>query len=525
MKYNQQKSSFQPLKRVRALTRAKPEQRGKASSALGNATELCTPPEKYTRKKNEYVDFSTGESLIHGAINQKDAVNLARETRYKLQDAAANILYGFHGSNVPVNAKGYDVHHRTCTCTKFRKSQTVDIVKSKTNGKAFFSGLLTCANSRTCPVCSAKITERKSNEMRVAFNIAKAQKLKISMITLTAPHNAGDMLDELKEKISFSNAKFWAGAPMRKFKNRFGVVGNIRSFEVRHGSNGWHPHFHIIIFSKIKIPTKQDNFDYLWLFNRWKTMVVRSGLNCPNEYGFDISNGEKAGEYITKFGSDDEFLETKTGKKVTWDMADEMTKGNTKTGRKKSSSPWDLLSNSIELEDKEERQKNKILFLHYARAFVGTTLIKWSKGLRAFFELGKDSSDEDIISQEEDKADFLCYITPEEWEFILKNKLRSVVCQLAENGGSKAIAQLLFNNEYDSFEEYYDNFSNRNTVSEDLQINTDNWISTENKSLSNPYKSKIKNEHKNHLITGDFTRINMNVFDRAIYDYKNKRGD
>jgi hypothetical protein len=497
-------------KRAQATTMAKPEQRGEARSALGNATKLRTPPLKTTSSKNySVVDYSTGEIESVGVLPQIQAINLARKVRYELQDTARNILYGFHGSKVPVNAKGYEVHHRTCTCTRFRSGVTTQIVKSKTNGKAFYTGLMNCANSRTCPVCSAKISERKANEMRMAFNIARAEKLCISMLTLTAPHNSGDRIEDLKVKISDALQRIWRGSPAKKFKDRFGIIGNIRSFEVRHGDNGWHPHFHIIIFSKKPLPLtlrspsghllKNQSDEWNNLLSRWKKACLSSGLDCPNDYGMDIQNGAFAGEYISKFGSDDEFLTTSTGKKVTWDMADEMTKGNTKTGRKGSKSPWDLLSDSVEAKTKEERTNNKLLFLFYARAMQGVNLIRWSKGLRNYFDLDADISDEEILKQEMDKADFLCHISPSEWEYVIKNNKRHILLELAENGGSEAVARLFYPSySYMSFEEFHEEFLARKELV-DLDIpDVNDYESTETR---HEIVHNVKPQYQDYLST------------------------
>jgi len=495
---------------AQATTTAKPEQGGEARGALGNATKLRTPPLKTDSSKSYSVtDFTTGEIENIGVLPKKQAINLARQVRYQLQDTARNILFGYYGSDVRVNAKGYEVHHRTCSCTRFRSGVTTQIVKSKTNGKAFYSGLMNCANSRTCPVCSAKISERKSNEMRMAFNIARAEKLNISMLTLTAPHNSGDKIEDLKVKISDALQRFWRGKAAKSFKDRFGVIGNIRSFEVRHGSNGWHPHFHIIIFSKKPLPltarsksgkpSKNQSEEWTKLLTRWKSACKLSDLDCPNEYGMDIQNGAFAGEYISKFGSDDEFLTTATGKKVTWDMADEMTKGNTKTGRKGSKSPWDLLSDATEAETKEERTDNRILFLFYARAMQGVNLIRWSKGLRKYFDLDADVSDEEILKQEEDKADFLCHITPSEWEYIIKNKKRHILLELAENGGSEAVARLFYPAySFMSFEEFYFEFMDRKNHPDVDMPEVNEYSTTETR---HEIIHKVKPQHQNYLTT------------------------
>ena len=529
MKYKEEKSSLQH-KDEETLRGSPRSGRGSAISAsLGNATELPTPPTQSTDfidlNKIEFVCKETGEIVSQCSLDQKSAINEARDIRFKLQDAARNILFRFHGNNVPVNKKGYEVHHRTCSCSIFRTGSGTQIVKSKTNNKAFFSGLMNCANSRTCPVCSAKISERKSNEMRMAFNIARAEKLNISLLTFTAPHNSGDPLDDLKSCISKSLELFWTGATAKRFKVKYGIIGHIRSFEIRHGSNGWHPHFHIIIFSKNELPhtlrdsknrlEKEQSFEWLSILDRWKSCCVRSGLSCPNMFGMDIQNGAHAGEYISKFGSDDEILQTKSGKKITWDMADEMTKGNVKTGRKGSSSPWDLLALSVDGETKEIQQENKRLFLFYARAMQGVNLIRWSRGLRNYFDLGAQMSDEEIIRIEEDKADLLCHLTSGEWEYIIKNNLRSLVLQLAENGGSDAIARLLYvGNEFESFEDFNYNFQDRNNLVDFDDVNTTDFITTSNKISKDISCTVVKPEHQKYLSTKSvdiFETINKNI--------------
>ena len=497
MKYNK------PLRHMQGLSSL--QERGER---LGNATKLRTPPSKTI----EFVDYETGEIAQYGKLNDVDAINEARKIRFQLQDSARSILYSYHGDNVPVNDKGYEVHHRTCSCTRFRTSPTVQIVKSSTNNKSFYGGTMSCANSRTCPVCSAKISERKSNEMRTAFNMAKSEGLNVSLLTLTAPHNSGDRVDDLVGKISGALQNFWRGATAKRFKERYGIIGNIRSFEIRYGSNGWHPHFHIVIFSRHKLPlTKRKNKklclvqsdEWNVILDRWKSCCTRVGLNQPNQYGMDIQNGDQAGEYITKFGSDDEILETKSGKKVTWDMADEMTKGNTKTGRKGSLSPWDILSLSSDSDSPEEKRKYRLLFLYYARAMAGVSLIKWSRGLRDYFDLGKDSSDEEILEQELDKADLLCHITPSEWEFINKNKLRHIVLQLSEtkpifdnddiqiDGSSIAVARFLYSkNDPRTFEEFHTDFINRKDNPEFDDIGADDFSTTHVKAKHNPFKNE-----------------------------------
>lgn len=554
------------------------------SEALGNATELHTPPIQVTDYLEEslkdgsrkmVLDKATGEFFLEGKLSEKESILEARKIRFDLQETASNVLYGYYQGGAPTTTKiinkqkkVFYVHHRTCTCTRFTNSNTTQILKSVDYGKAFFGGVMTCANSRTCPICAQKINERKSNEMRTAFNKAtsnaydeetkKRFNLYCTLLTFTAPHTAMDSLDSLmgtqhrdhykteldKEDIKKASKKvskvvkleaderdkkiengtlvldeilprkkiktvktkdkktgimgaiesFWAGATATRFKEKYGIVGNIRSFEVRYGVNGWHPHFHIILFSKKQLPhtVREDgkpidlnlqSKDWLDILGRWQSVCLNNGLNCPNEYGMDLQDGSQASSYITKFGSDGEFLETKSGKKITWDMADEMTKGNQKTGRKGSLSPWDLLEiissgeSRIMLAGKNKKMLSpedaKLKFLEYARAMYRVTIVKWSRGLREFLDMCKEKTDAEILADEEDKADVLCHLTPFEWRFIYLMKHRAKVLELAELGGKKSVASFLYAELYiGSFEDYLHGFINRDKDFSDLYDNS-----------------------------------------------------
>lgn len=441
MKYKSNKNANQTESEITPFG-GSPRLRGgnlKAES-LGNATKLRTPP--HTRLNSiSALDYETGEYIQTGKLPDSELARISREQRFLLQDTARHILYGFD-EKVRKNAKGFDVHHRTTTCNRFRFSETTEIVKSKTNNKSFYRGLMQCADAKTCPVCAAKISERKANEMRVAFNQWLAMGKYVSLVTFTSPHTAKDEINGLVAKQADALSRFWRGNPAKKFKEKYGISGNIRSFEIKHGKNGWHPHFHILVFSDIPLPTDSDSDDYKWIFNRWCKMSKNAGLSKPNHYGLDIRDGSGAGDYVSKYGSDEEILSTVSGDKITWDMADEMTKGHLKT-KGNSLTPFQILSSYSTAETKEEKKTYYALFLEYARALKGKTLLKWSRGLRDLFELGHQKTDEEIVAEETDKADLLAHLDVVEWEFILRNNYRTLVLDLADKGGKDAVNNFL----------------------------------------------------------------------------------
>jgi hypothetical protein len=159
----------------------------------------------------------------------------------------------------------------------------------------------------------------------------------------------------------------------------------------------------------------------------------------------------------------------------------------------------------------------------------GVNLIRWSRGLRDYFSLGKQDSDEDIINQEEDKADLLCHIKPHEWEYIIKNNLRSIVLALAENGGSEAIAQLLYvGNEFESFEDYFYEFNERNVLIDYDHLNGD-FLTVPKKVSKDITVTKVIPEHQNYLSTKSvdiFEKINKDIEkDKELQIFKLKNPD
>jgi len=458
-------------------TAAQPSKTG----ALGNATDLrTTPPLKLVRN---FLDKETGELLEVRALTESESISRTRRIRFELHEIAKKTLYSY-SETTRKNVKGYDIHHRTCSCTGFRLSTTTEILKSKTNGKYFYGGLMNCGNGHTCPICSDKLAERKANEMREGFDLAKEKGLNIQLLTFTAPHYVTDKIEVLVDKMNAALREFWRNNVATRFKKRYGIVGNIRTLEVRYGDNGWHPHFHIIVFSKKPLPvTKrtlvgrlQKNQDPEWdrILERWQGHCLNAGLKKPNLFGMDLQNGSQASEYINKYGSDDEILETKTGKKITWDMADEMTKGNKKNGRSKSITPWEILSLIEEGETKEIRKFNWLLFLQYARAMHGKTMIKWSRNLRKDLGMAntKELTDAEIIQQEEDKAILQCLLLPYEWKIIQARKQRPLLLDIITNGGIDAVARYCYgfvdddNGRY-TFEQFYIDFLSRGDANND----------------------------------------------------------
>ena len=185
----------------------------------------------------------------------------------------------------------------------------------------------------------------------------------------------------------------------------------VRSLEVTHGSNGFHPHFHALLFLDTDLNTKQVEA----IFSpRWQSCAERSGLPRPSDaHGCRVDDGAQAAAYASK-----------------WGLESELTKSHTKTGKNGSKTPWDLLRDV--LAKAEDWKRSVVLFRAYANAFKGRRQLYWSNGLRKMLELDHDLTDEDLASSIEDNAGVLASLTTQQWRAVLFVKGESDLLDIAE---------------------------------------------------------------------------------------------
>ena len=107
---------------------------------------------------------------------------------------------------------------------------------------------MTCGSVWSCPVCTAKVQERRRAEIGKAVAWAYDSGKQAAMVTLTFPHYKQNNLDDLVKKQADALARFRRGSPWDRFKDRLDYAGLIRALELTYGENGWHPHTHELWF-------------------------------------------------------------------------------------------------------------------------------------------------------------------------------------------------------------------------------------------------------------------------------------
>lgn len=318
---------------------------------------------------------------------------------------------------------------RTALCLRARiQAQTgVQVWKSKEHKTAHYGGLQTCGSVWACPVCAAKIAERRRAEIQQAMEQHRASGGSVQLLTLTTPHSRLDKLSDLLDKQSLSLQGFLRDKAVKKVFAEMGYIGQIRAWEGTHGrkgaNNGWHPHFHFLQFVEFAGHPIWMHDWKIRLYQRWVVYCEKYGLGTPSfDHGIDLQDGRFADRYVSK-----------------WGIEDEMTKAHIKRAKVGGETPFDLLRAC--LADPQDHQA-AYLFREFATCFKGKRQLSWSNGLKARFYLD-DKTDEELAAEKEERAFLLGQLTVDQWRDVLKAKARGIVLELGAHGGWTAVQAFL----------------------------------------------------------------------------------
>lgn len=384
-----------------ALDRPWPAEATPERGALGRYARFASAPQN-PHETRLLAHTSEGELLTlsrsdrTGEMRQVQDPRQTRWERYALKAVVNRLL--------PTS--------RTSKCMRWRvpNRDTVDVMRGKQNGKAYYQGLQVCSSVWACPVCAAKITERRRLELVSAMEEAKRQDLQPYLLTLTVPHGLADSLDEVLTKLRKAWRSMQSDRAGIAFWRRAGVEGHIRALEVTDGENGWHPHLHVLLFVGTPEPMFKAQAEASKL---WQHCATKAGLPTPHpEYGCRLDDGSKAAQYVSK-----------------WGIESELTKGHVKKSQA-GNSIWDLLRKIRE--GSEDKKRCAARFIEFAQAFKGQKQLVWSKGLKARLQV-VEMEDEELANAPDDEASLLlASLTDEDWDRVTFAKMESAILDLAE---------------------------------------------------------------------------------------------
>lgn len=348
------------------------------------------------------------------------AVKAYRVLRYEATSQARHYLMIQAKKERPESFPG-DVF-RTADC-RYVSYGDVGVMYSAKHEAAHYSGLVTCGSVWACPVCAARIQERRRAELQQAMDWAEAEGYTCLLVTFTFPHKSWDSLDDLLSKQAEAFRRLRNSRGYKRLK----PIGLIRSLEVTHGMNGWHPHTHELWISE----TPQNGLQAL-LAQHWFSACTKAGLVDPRNpdqaaaflrHGVDVRQDIDSGDYLAK--QDDS---------RSWGFAEEVSKANSKAGRAKGVHPHHFLV----------RQANGDFerYIEYVKAMKGKRQLFWTKGLKAAVGID-DVTDEVLADEDQEPAELLGRLSVDDWKLVRGNDARAELLDAAESGGWSAVQALL----------------------------------------------------------------------------------
>lgn len=340
-----------------------------------------------------------------------------RLERWALQSAARDLMSDERVAWC-LRRPGFDPETR-------RSFREIKVMYSARVHRAHYKNLAVCGSVWMCPICSAKITERRRIELTQAIEL---HDFKLGLSTFTLQHSFDDklsvvLLAELEAYRYLKKHRVWT-----EFCGDYKLMGSVRSLETTYGVNGWHPHLHVLNFFQPGANLRGIEGD---LKNLWRSSIEHFGRSASWQRGVDFRSAEKdIADYVSKFGHEPVSLK----RPYKWTIEHELTKSQTKISRVSGGcTPLQLLADHLNGEKVLGRDPGK-LWQEYARVFKGKRQLVWSHGLRALLGLGRDQTDEEIAKREDEQAVLLAALSLRQWRIVLGNDARGEVLEIASSG-------------------------------------------------------------------------------------------
>lgn len=311
------------------------------------------------------------------------------------------------------------------------------VMRSDAEGRAWFQQLVVCNRVWECPVCSARISATRVDELNDAIGAAGRLGLHPIMVTLTLRHNAGDDLGELLRALLGAVRDFKSGRGWGELRDEYDWRGDVRALEVTYGENGWHPHCHFLVFTGVELNQQTASGLRRWIAERWAGVLARNDATASYEHGVDVQTGDQyVSEYLAKFGRAPEHG---------WGLADELARSPSKRGHRDGLTPWQLLEMYGRKPDDElfaevghivsSPARAGRLFVAYADAFKGRSQLHWSRGLRDALALAPEPVADEQIDETAPDAEAVLTLGREAWAHVCKLEKRAELLGVAGAGG------------------------------------------------------------------------------------------
>lgn len=366
--------------------------------SLGIYTSIASPSLSFDGVAVPETPYNRGEALCR---------------RFALQAAARELLPG----------------ERVGICLRLPRPDLgqVDVLYAPGSKSAHYGGVCVCGSIWMCPVCAAKVSEKRRKELSQGVSNWFGKNGNAILVTFTLRHRLADALETLLEALRTAFRGFKGGKGYKTLSARHSVAGSVTALEVTYGVNGWHPHLHMLLFVAAGVNLGKLTHD---LKSRWSQVIKRQGREASYQYGCDVRVARQdVVDYVAKWG-----------KEPRWTVAHELAKAVSKKGRASGRSPLDLLVAYAFDGD----QGAGVLWRLYAKTMFGRNQLTWSRGLRTLLDITcEEKTDLELATEHEEIAIVLASLTHHQWRVLLGNDARAELLNVAASGDALVVHTFL----------------------------------------------------------------------------------
>lgn len=324
--------------------------------------------------------MSASGVVLEGPLLENTANNLSPEGRRALRWGRREVLW--QASSL----------QRVRHCGRVVVDVDAGVTGRNVDGVGGLVGLQHCGSVWADPVCAGRILVHRALEIGEVLGEAVRQGYVLAFLTFTLRHHLGQRLSDVWDGARSSwqaaiSGKYWQAAKAT------GVVGWVRVWEVTYGSNGWHPHAHVVMVLK---PAAGRLLDQIagGMYRRWDAAARKLGFDTVRAaQDWHLVHGpnsaDEVGAYLAKLANTpDEGA----------GLGLELT--HTLPGRSAAATatrpPWGILDHLVLTGEAEAHE----LWHEWEAGSKGKRQIGWSKGLRERFVNEVELTDDEIVAQE-----------------------------------------------------------------------------------------------------------------------------
>ena len=248
---------------------------------------------------------------------------------------------------------------------------------STARNKANFANVRVCGSVWLCPCCTQKIRTQRAAELDHTIRLHAERGGGAALSLLTVSHTRKNSLKSTLECLRTAFTQMTKQRYFKAFRERYGVLGYVKTLEMTYGKNGWHPHFHLVwITERPLTDAEHDQLDeslyQLWIQNVTK-YTDRSVVHEANHVQ-KIRNTDAIANYMAK------------------SIALELTHGQMKDGKHSARTPFQIAKDYTTTFN----ERDDALWCEYVDAIAGQRMITYSRSLSDLRTPESHATDEEI---------------------------------------------------------------------------------------------------------------------------------